>query len=278
MAKQSQFDLIEPERIWKETLLAKIQGLVDYGLYERLSKCGVEEHYATCVECGAWDVFYYQCCNKFCPLCNWRIARKRADLLKAWTTTIKQPKHIVLTMQNFAVLTKREVRIFRLAFSKLRRRKLWEQVKGGCISMEVTNEGRGWHLHAHILADVRWIDAGQLAKEWARLVGQQFGIVKVKDCRGMEYLGEITKYVAKPAQLCSWHPEEIAQFIGTVTKSRWFATFGTLFKLRKQVAALLEPTERHTKTCKCGCEDFRYTDEVSEVCRDAERNARSRRR
>lgn len=265
MPKQPQLDLLTPEQIWKESLLAKVDGLIPEAIFQNLARCGVEEIFRTCRGCGDWSAFYYRCSMKFCPLCNWRIARSRAEVLKAWSHTISQPKHVVITQRNFPVLTRAKIRAFGRAFGKLRRNKLWADVKGGCVSTEITNEGRGWHLHAHILADARWIDASALAVEWGRLVGQEFGIVKVKDAREGTYLGEITKYVVKGAQLASWQPDEIAQFIRAIRGVRFFAAFGTLFHLQRKIKAQLHASRPPAEPCKCGCKEFRFESETAVV-------------
>ena len=213
---------------------------------------------------------------KFCPLCNWRIARERAKMLNLWSLTIQQPKHVVLTQRNFETLTREKIRGFQKAFAKLRRTALWKPVKGGCISIEITNENRGWHLHGHILADVRWLDAGQLAITWGNLVGQEFGIVKVKDARGKGYLGEITKYVVKGAQLASWEPEKIAQFIGAIKGIRFFAPFGSLFGMGAQIKKKLAAMKPEKPKCKCGCEDFKFESETSSILGEIRREAKRR--
>lgn len=274
MSRAPQLDLLTPEQIWKESLLAKVDGLIPEPVWQNLSRCGVQELYRTCRGCGDWTTFYYRCSMKFCPLCNWRIARSRAEMLKAWNLTITQPKHVVITQRNFPVLTRRKIRDFGRAFGKLRRTKLWKDVKGGCVSTEITNEGRGWHLHAHILADARWIDASALAIEWGRLVGQQFGIVKVKDVRDSSYLGEITKYVVKGSELAGWHPQEISQFIRAIRGVRFFAAFGTLFHLQRKIKAQLRHSKPPAEPCKCGCTDFRFEDETAVIVGQLRREKR----
>lgn len=274
MPQHPQLDLLTPEEIWSASLLAKIEGLIPWQVYESLSKCGKEELYKTCKCCGQWTTFYYRCSLKFCPLCNWRIARQRAEVLKAWSVVIAQPKHIVITQKNFPVLTRRKIRDFGRAFGKLRRNKLWKDVRGGCVSTEITNEGRGWHLHAHILADVDWLDAGTLAVEWGKLVGQEFGIVKVKDARGQAYLGEITKYVVKGAQLASWPAEEIAQFVRAIRGVRFFAAFGTLFHLQRKIKAKLHHDRPPAEPCECGSTVFRFETEAASVIGELRRGRR----
>lgn len=274
MSRSPQLDLLTPEQIWKESLLAKVDGLIPEAVFQNLSKCGVEELYRTCKGCGDWTTFYYRCSMKFCPLCNWRIARGRGEMLKAWSLQIRQPKHVVLTQRNFPILTRKRIRDFGRHFAKLRRNKLWKDVRGGCISTEITNEGRGWHLHAHILVDADWVDASQLAIEWGKLVGQEFGIVKVKDVRDCSYLGEITKYVVKPAQLAGWAPEEIAQFIRAIRGVRFFAAFGSLFHLQRKIKAHLHASRPPAEPCKCGCGDFRFESEAAVIIGEIRRRER----
>lgn len=275
MTKQPELGIIEPERLWADTMLFKTRGLLDDRVWENLSKCGKESLFKTCRCCGKWETFEWKCNLKFCPLCNWRIARRRADMLKVWSLIILQPKHVVLTARNSEQISRERIRFFQQAFAKLRRTKLWKPVKGGCISMEITNEGRGWHLHAHILCDVRFIDAGQLAKEWGRLVGQDFAIVKVKDVRGKDYLGEVTKYVAKGSEIAGWTGEDIAAFIGAIRGIRFFASFGSMFKMSKDIKLILSDQKPPAKECECGSLDFMWEDErqatINQIRKDARR-------
>lgn len=274
MPKQSQFELLQPEQIWLESLLVKVAGLIDPAVFDHLQNCGKQQIFRTCTGCGNWKALHSHCNLKFCPVCNWRIARSRAEMLRAWSLTIRQPKHVVLTMKNCPVLTKREIRIFQKAFSRLRRTKFFKHVDGGCISLEITNEGSGWHIHGHILCNVRYLDVKQLAIRWGKLVGQAYGIVYVKDCRGSDYLHEVAKYCVKPAQMVSWHPEEIAQFIACVSKCRLFTTFGTLFKIRSEITAQLALDKPGPMPCECGCMDFTWGTEESEVLHQIRKEAR----
>lgn len=274
MPRQPQLDLLSPEQIWRDSLLAKVEGLIPYQVFESLKRCGEEAIYRTCKCCGMWENFWYRCSLKFCPLCNWRIARKRSEVLNLWNMTIKQPKHIVVTQKNFPVLTRQKIRAFGRAFGKLRRQKVWREVRGGCVSTEITNEGRGWHLHAHILADVRWIDARVLAVTWGELVGQEFGIVKVKDARGQSYLGEVTKYVVKGSQLAAWEPDEINQFIRAIRGVRFFAAFGTLFHLQRKIKKQLHLLRPPAEPCACGSTSFVYESETASILHEVQRSKR----
>jgi hypothetical protein len=167
----------------------------------------------------------------------------------------------VLTQRNFPTLTKRKIRECKAAFSRLRRSKFAANWRGGCYSLEITNEGRGWHLHIHCLIDAHWIDAAELARQWGHLVGQEFGIVCVKRVHGDHYLRELTKYVVKGSQMAGWEPEEILEFIRAIKGSRMFGTFGELFKLRAAWTADLDGITNAERACPCGCTHFHYYDE-----------------
>jgi hypothetical protein len=271
MPQTPQLDLLTPERVWQASLLSKCGDLLPWKLRESLAKCGNAETYRTCRECGHWETFTWKCCLKFCPVCNWRIARERAAMLKLWSMVIEQPKHIVLTQRNFEVLTRKKIRKFLQAFGRIRRTRLFRGCKGGCVSVEITNEGKGWHLHAHILADMRWLDAGKLAIAWGGAIGQEFGIVKVKDARGKDYLGEVTKYCVKGSDLAGWPAEEIHQFILAVQGVRMFTTFGTLFKLRRKIKAQMEADKPEARLCDCGGCDWLYETEETAAIHASER-------
>ena len=120
----------------------------------------------------------------------------------------------------------------------------------------MTNEGRGWHLHLHILVNARFIPADQLATEWAKIVGQDFAIVKVKDCRDRSYLGEVTKYAVKGTELAGWSGEDIATLLDAFENVRCFQPFGDLFKLRAEFREFLDNVQGEPARCECGCEKF----------------------
>jgi hypothetical protein len=169
-----------------------------------------------------------------------------------------QPKHVVLTVRNADHLSKKYLAWFKNKLGRLRRRSIARNWVGGFYALEITNEGRGWHLHCHLLIEARWIDARQLAIEWANLVGQDFAIVKVKDARDVDYVKELTKYVCKPNQLCKWQGDELHEFITTIEGSRMFGVFGSLYKKRTEFAEWLASIREHKPTCDCGCTTQRF--------------------
>ena len=265
---------LDSEEIWAEQIWRKTLGLIDHRVSESLAKCGKDEWYRTCRECRDVKTFFYRCSLKFCPRCNWRIARRRSEIIKYWSLLVKQPKHVVLTSRNSESITRDTLRMVMKSFGKLRRHKEWRLATGGCVSMEVTNENRGWHVHLHILVDSRWIDASSLSIKWGQLVGQNFAIVKVQDCRQREYLNEVTKYVVKASQMAKWPAEEIAAFIGAIRGVKFFAPFGSLYKMQAQIKAELDALKPDAKPCDCGCDEFYFEDEKASCINDARRRER----
>lgn len=132
------------------------------------------------------------------------------------------------------------------------------QWTSGTWSLEVTNESRGWHLHAHLLVESRWIDSGQLSAAWAKQVKQDFAIVKVKDCRAQEYLKEVTKYVVKSSDIARWDGEDIATLIVAFKGLRSFGVFGTLCGQRKAWKMAVKQARSERNKCECGCNKFHF--------------------
>lgn len=259
-------DLIPAEEIWRESLLAKLKGLIPWRTFERLNECGRTSLYRECKNCAKWKEFDYHCNLKWCPLCNWRISRRRAELLETWVKHVQQPKHLVLTRQNFELITRSKVKNHGKDLAALRRSKAWSDVKGGCASTEITNSGNGWHLHTHLLVDCRWLKMPEIEAAWAKRCSQNLAVCKVKDARDKDYLGEVCKYVCKPAEMVSWKPDEIWQFIKAIERTRFFATFGSLWhegpQVRSEIAAK-HAAARTPTLCECGCAEFIWKDETT---------------
>lgn len=266
--------LIENRDVYKAQIERKLLGYAKGPQWANFQRCGAEEIYATCRGCGLFERFYYSCNRKWCPLCNYKLSQARAERIRLWAVRVTQPKHVVLTMRNFPILERRVIRRFQAALVKLRRQDVWRQVKGGCASIEITNSGNGWHLHAHILADAHWIDASRLAVDWGSLIGQEFGIVKVKDVRGVEYVAEVAKYVAKGSEMASWEPEQLLEFVMAIKGVRFFAAFGSLRDQRKAIEAQIAFKRRERKACECGCTEKVFETDAQSIVRDIRKGKR----
>ena len=260
-AEKKQGQLLDNLDDFAETIRVKLSGLLETNSFWNFSRCGREEIYKTCENCGDLQKIPYRCNLKWCPRCQQRIGRIRRNLISLWARRIKQPKHLVLTHRNFSVLTRKSIRSHTRSLAKMRRAKCFSDVRGGCCSTEITHEGRGWHVHAHLLLDVRWLDMKQVSIAWGKLVGQDFAIVKVKDVRDKEYLQEICKYVVEGSELAKWEPNLINQFVQAIRGLRMFNSFGTLRECAPEIRRELFAMKPQAEPCQCGCEKFHYETE-----------------
>jgi hypothetical protein len=116
----------------------------------------------------------------------------------------------------------------------------------------------------------------QLSIAWAGLLGQEFGIVKVKDCRGSDYVQEVAKYVVKGSELAKWSGEKIWEFILAIKGVRFFAAFGSLFAMTKEIKRQLALQERSERTCECGCADYIIESEAAAVLNEIRQKNRGK--
>jgi hypothetical protein len=256
--ERAQRQLISDDNIFWETIRAKLEPINDTNQFWNFSRCGGDEVHFDCKSCGLHHQFLYRCSLRWCPRCSWKISEERKGILKLWAEKIKQPKHLVLTMKNFPVLTKREIRFFKKSLIRLRHWKIFRQVRGGCCSVEFTNEGNGWHMHAHLLLDVRYLDMAIISKKWAKVLGQKFAIVQIKDCRDRDYIKEISKYVVEGSEMAKWPAEKINEFVRAIVGHRFFTSFGELRKLAPLIRSQLAFAAREKFACECGSRSFKF--------------------
>ena len=254
--RQFQKHLFDREELARTNLFSKLQPLSDkVPHWDNFRKCGSTTSMSVwCGECGETHVLNYRCLLKWCPKCMPVLSWRRQRVIALWATQVKQPKHIVVTARNTAEITRVGVREFTRALVRLRRSKLFNRCEGGCTALEVTNEGRGWHLHAHMLADVRFVDARELAVKWGKLVGQDFAIVKVQDGRNRNYVAECSKYVVKGNEIAAWTGEQSLAFIKAFDGIRTFTRFGSMRKRSDFIEASIEAAKPVAKCKKCKSE------------------------
>ena len=275
--ERQQGKLLPEEDDFHEAIRSKLDGLLDSRQFWNFSRCGHEEIFRTCKCCGATEKFKYRCNLKWCPRCQWRVTDTRRKVLQCWTQKVSQPKHLVLTQKNFPVLTRRRIRTMTRNLAAMRRRESFSRVRGGCVSVEITNEGNGWHLHSHWLLDCDWLSMPEVAEDWASLVGQEFAIVKIKDVRGKEYLQEVSKYVVEGSELAKWPRESILEFVTAVRGLRFFFAFGSLHKLGPVIRGELAAQKPPPPICECGASAFVYEDEPTALVHELAKLSRRRR-
>jgi hypothetical protein len=264
-----QSQLWKRETVWKSTVAAKLR---EAGMTEKadiLENCHSTFTTVICLDCGRRKEFPNRCNTLICAECQPLLARARQDSIRWWTKEIRQPKHVVLTIRNIPVLTAAHIQQAKHWLTRLRHRKFCQGWLSGCWSMEITNEGRGWHIHFHLLVDARWIDAGLLAKEWCSVTDRSGKIVKVKDARGEQYLNELVKYIVKGNQLAAWPTHELVQFVTALDGVRTFGVFGDLYGKRTQYADWLREVREKKPLCECGSSRCKYYTEAEALLLDA---------
>jgi hypothetical protein len=260
-SQPSQFVLWSKQTIYKNSVAAKLRSIGLKDEAHKLENCHTQYTFAVCNGCNHVSKFPNRCDLFYCPECQPRLANDRRRAVEWWTREVQQPKHVVLTVKNISDLTSAHVREFVSWFNKLRRRKFARNWLGGFRSLEVTNEGNGWHLHLHALVNAQWIDSFKLSEEWQSVTNGLGRIVKVKDARQKNYLAEVTKYAVKGVELSCWSPDKIKTFIRAFEGVRTFAVFGSLYGLRTKFAEWFKFIRDQKPLCKCGCSDARYFSE-----------------
>lgn len=259
-----QFPTWQQELIWakgtiyKNSIAAKLRSISRTDEATKLEKCHTIYTVAQCSSCKTVKKFPNRCDQLFCPECQPRLSSDRRKAVEWWARAVKQPKHVVLTVQNVPDFTREHVLQFKKWWRNLRRTKFARNWLGGFYSLEVTNEGRGWHLHLHALVDAKWIDALELSAQWAKITGNMGRIVKVRDARGADYLKEVTKYAVKGVQLAAWPAIDIATFIDAFNGPRTFGVFGDLYGKRTEFAEWFKALRLAKPKCECGCCDIWY--------------------
>lgn len=244
--------------IHKNTIAAKLRAFGRVDDARILEDCHTHYTVAVCGGCKSVQKFPNRCDNFFCPECQPRLSQDRKKAVEWWTRSVSQPKHVVLTVKNIRDLTKSHIKEFRRWFTNLRRSKFAQHWAGGFYSIEVTNEGEGWHLHLHALINAHWIDSFGLSEAWKKATNGFGRIVKVKDARGENYLAEVTKYCVKGVQLAAWKPEQIATFIDAFRGVRTFGVFGDLYGMRTKFREFWLQVRNSRPKCSCGCNEAHY--------------------
>lgn len=146
-------------------------------------------------------------CNKHL-LCAFCAIRRGAKHLRAYLERFEVIRKnnpglklelITLTVKNGDDLQERfhhlsnGLRVFRKRASNFKRGKgcsVWGEVLGSVGAYEVTNKGRGWHPHLHIIAlSKNGVDKGRLRDEWKEITGDSFEV----DVRPLDENGDPSK-------------------------------------------------------------------------------------
>ena len=247
--KQSEF--WKKQTVYKNSIAAKLRQAGFHVLADKLELCHTHYTVATCKNCSSVRKFPNRCDNFICPECAHHLQYRRRQQIEWWCKLITQPKHVVLTIRSIPDISAGHVRQMKRYLASLRRRKFCHGWRGGFYRIECTHGRSGWHLHIHLLIDADWIDQDQLKQQWNSVTGGGGYIVKVKDCRGEDYLREVTKYVVKSSSLAKWTSDKLVQFVTAFTGQRLFGVFGNLYAARTRFRDFIHDLKDHRRACDC---------------------------
>jgi hypothetical protein len=254
LAAAKQQEGFESAEIFKLSVEARLAPFALSDIWWRnFQRCGREEVWIMCADCQRTQQRKFQCNNRWCPRCNWRVSERRRKFLEKLTNGMTNVKHVVLTQRNFLTLTHQVIQKSRGNLLKLRRRLITSRVFGGCASLEFTNENTGWHMHWHLLLHTRFICANCLAFEWGQLCSQSYAIVKVLPVHNRSYVQEVCKYAVKGSEIARWSGHQIKDFVEAQRKIRMFSVFGSFAKVASLARAAVEAERVRPDPCVCGC-------------------------
>lgn len=262
----------------RERVAERLESEGAFDLSRPLRDCG-EGFELCCRACGDSRPALKQCTKRWCPVCARRIAAKRVDAYQAVIDKMRWPLLVTLTMPHTRETSDAsDVRLLRRSLSKLRRLRWWRRsVMGGVTAIEVTCGKQGWHPHAHMLIDCRWLSVtapepprgcgAATAKRYFKSardeVGEQWRLclqtdkrVQVQVSRARpEAAREVLKYATKAADLVETELP-IAPLIRILQVSRLISAFGSvradkLVELAGQLSSELPGVQ-----CACGCSDW----------------------
>lgn len=183
-----------------------------------------------------------RCRDRLCPLCALRRAREAAEKYGVAVATMDSARHLVLTAPAIDAPLAEQLRGMQDAMKRLRQHRVWKQrVDGGLYTIEVTFNARSgqWHPHLHVIIDGEYFPHHELMDAWRQALSTcdlwsdlQPGdrvIVNISAVHNRKQLARyIAKYIAKPAELCSWSLSCIREYSLAVAGKRMMHTFGTL--------------------------------------------------
>ena len=214
-------------------------------VYEALILAGCRKALHRYVNCGsscrvflqgrigdqfAFRVVAFGCRNRFCPRC----ARNRSNLIgrnvrRYLHGSDGNLKFVTITLRHNKTGLRDQLRRLTSCFNNLKRRDWWKShVKGGMMFTEVKlSKANQWHVHAHIIADAKFMPQRELSNEWLAVTGDS-PIVDVRLIKNAEAAASyVAKYGSKAfdAGLLN-SPKRLAEVMIALKGSRLCTTFG----------------------------------------------------
>jgi len=170
-----------------------------------------------------------RCRQRLCPMCGKLRSTDVSRKLKLLVATMKDPRHLILTVKSTPLPLRVQLDNLRSSLSKLRRSTPWKTaVDGGVYVIECThNTNTGlWHPHLHVLYDGRFFPVKQLQRLWHDITNgsEIVWLRRVDD--GNAAANELSKYVSKPAHLHELADPLIREYHAATRGTRMLQAFG----------------------------------------------------
>lgn len=174
------------------------------------------------------------CGDRFCLPCAKARSKKIERALAARCASIS-PLFMTLTLRSTDDLLSDTLDHLLESFRRLRQTKLWRKsVKGGVGVIEIkVGSGSGkWHVHLHVLAESRFIDAYQLSENWKKATGGSFIVDVQRVSHNSRSVGYVAKYASKgwTAEVIRDH-DRLIECVCALRGRRLLVTFGGWGKL-----------------------------------------------
>jgi len=184
-----------------------------------------------CSRCGHKVRIRLNCGQRSCEICRRKAWGRNARILREIFKKFDNLRVFELTIKNIpqGQFTKETVRQLRRAFSKLIHRKYYrEHIKGGVYFVHITNRGRGWHIHLHIVYDGDYIPQSKLSRDWKDITGSY--VVWIRPVRSVA--GAVNYLISDLLQKPKIRPEDVDRFNAVMKGQKIIQGFGTLSKLK----------------------------------------------
>lgn len=176
---------------------------------------------------------FWQCNSKLCTNCLRREASRRRRAVQQAIEEQKIPvgqdlRFLTLTIPNQSLSLIQSRALIYDAWTRFRKRQWFkDHVAGYARTEEFTVTDRGFHYHLHLIAQTRYIDYGELRREWTDCVTNVFRDAKreiqwntsdglaMVNCQKInslkEAIHEVCKYLTKSDSWSKLHPDVIIE-------------------------------------------------------------------
>lgn len=255
---------------------------------QRIKECSEHLLMQKCPKCGEKHLVRAELCkDRICPICQWRLARKRAGEMLQVLKKMEEKEY----KYQFLTLTQKNVPIYRLGQEIKRINKAWSSLRKSNITgrplgyariLEITYDEKTKTAHPHQHIIIAWEKGQRTYKrtEWAKRWGKALNIKYEPICR-LKYIKskkkdekyekavlEAYKYSVKSTDLLKMPNELFKLFINEIKGSRACSYTGIFRELRKELKMKKETeiediNDEEIKCKECGSEMIKYVLEWS---------------